>query len=45
VLNELISGERQALEERAKELKMIAGSRPEARLIDTEPTFAVLMVA
>jgi nucleotide-binding universal stress UspA family protein len=44
-LAESLSRERQALEGRAKELEMIAGSRPEARLIDTEPTLAMLMVA
>ena len=39
------SRERHALEERAKELEMIAGSAPEVRLIDTEPTLALLLVA
>ena len=38
------SRERHALEERAKELEMIAGSAPEVRLIDTEPTLALLLV-
>ncbi len=44
-LDRSLSRERQALEERAKELGMIAGSPPEVRLIDTEPTLAMLLVA
>lgn len=44
-LDRSLSREEQALEERAKELGMIAGSPPEVRLIDTEPTLAMLMVA
>jgi nucleotide-binding universal stress UspA family protein len=44
-LDELLSRERQALQERAEELVAIVGSRPEIRLIETEPTLAMLMVA
>ena len=44
-LDELLSAKRQELEERAEELATIAGSRPETRLIETEPTLAMLMVA
>jgi nucleotide-binding universal stress UspA family protein len=44
-LDEALSRERQALEERAEELVTIAGSRPETRLIETEPTLAILMAA
>src|SRR5918997_2020353 len=44
-LDEVLSRERQALEERAEELVALVGSRPEIRLIETEPTLAVLMVA
>jgi nucleotide-binding universal stress UspA family protein len=44
-LDEALSRERQALEERAEELVTIAGSRPETRLIETEPTLAMLMAA
>ena len=44
-IDEMIIRERQSLEKRAEELTTIAGSRPEARLIDTEPTLAMLMVA
>jgi nucleotide-binding universal stress UspA family protein len=40
-----LSLERQALEERAKKLGVAAGIRPEARLLDTEPTLAMLLVA
>ena len=44
-LDEVLSRERQALQERAEELVAIAGTRPEIRLIETEPTLAMLMVA
>ena len=44
-LDEVLSRERQALQERAEELVAVAGSRPEIRLIETEPTLAMLMVA
>jgi nucleotide-binding universal stress UspA family protein len=44
-LDESLSREREALEERAEELATIAGSRPETRLIETEPTLAMLIVA
>ena len=44
-LDRSLSREEQALEQRAKELGMIAGSPPEVRLIDTEPTLAMLLVA
>ena len=44
-LDEAISRERRALEDRAEELATIAGSRIETRLIDTEPTLAMLIVA
>jgi nucleotide-binding universal stress UspA family protein len=44
-LDEALLQEERALEERAKELEAIGGSRPETRLIDTEPTLAMLLVA
>jgi nucleotide-binding universal stress UspA family protein len=44
-LDEALLREERALEERAKELQAIAGSRPESRLIETEPTLAMLLVA
>ena len=44
-LDEVLSRERQALQERAEELVAIAGTRPGIRLIETEPTLAMLMVA
>jgi|SRR5215203_460537 len=44
-LDEALLREERALEERAKELEAIGGSRPERRLIETEPTLAMLLVA
>jgi nucleotide-binding universal stress UspA family protein len=44
-LDEALLREERALEERAKELQAIAGSRPESRLIETEPTLALLLIA
>jgi nucleotide-binding universal stress UspA family protein len=44
-LDELLSRERQALQERAEELVTIAGGRPGISLIETEPTLAMLLVA
>ena len=44
-LDEAISRERKALGERAEELAAIAGRRIGTRLIDTEPTLAMLIVA
>ena len=44
-LDEAISRNEVALEESAQELQAIAGSRPETRLIETEPTLAILLVA
>jgi nucleotide-binding universal stress UspA family protein len=44
-LDQTLSRERQALDERGKELGMIAGSPPAVKLIDTEPTLAMLLVA
>jgi nucleotide-binding universal stress UspA family protein len=44
-LDEALLREERALEERAKELQAVAGSQPESRLIETEPTLAMLAVA
>jgi nucleotide-binding universal stress UspA family protein len=44
-LDEALLREERALEERANELEAIGGSRPERRLIETEPTLAMLLVA
>jgi nucleotide-binding universal stress UspA family protein len=44
-LDEALLREEWGLEERAKELQAIAGSQPESRLIETEPTLAMLPVA
>lgn len=44
-LDRSLAQERRALEERAKELGTIAGSPLEVRLVDTEPTLAMLLVA
>jgi nucleotide-binding universal stress UspA family protein len=44
-LDEALLREERALEERAKELQAIAGSQLESRLIETEPTLAMLLVA
>lgn len=44
-LDEWLWRERGALEERAKELEVVAGSRPGATLVDTEPALAMLVVA
>lgn len=44
-LDEALLREERALEERAKELQAVAGGRLESRLIETEPTLALLLVA
>jgi len=44
-LDAVLLREEQALEERAKELQAVAGGEPESRLIETEPTLAMLLVA
>jgi nucleotide-binding universal stress UspA family protein len=44
-LDEALLQEERALEERAKALEAVGGSRPERRLIETEPTLAMLLVA
>src|SRR5215207_9882114 len=44
-LDEALLREERALQERAKELQAVAGSQPESRLIETEPTLAMLLVA
>jgi nucleotide-binding universal stress UspA family protein len=44
-LDEALLREERALEERAKELEAVEGKRPETRLVETEPTLALLLVA
>jgi nucleotide-binding universal stress UspA family protein len=44
-LDEALFREERTLEGRAEELEAAAGSRPESRLVETEPTLAMLLVA
>ena len=44
-LDEALLLEERALEERAKEMEEVGVGRPETRLIETEPTLALLLVA
>lgn len=44
-LDEALFREERALEGRAQELEAVAGSRPGSRLVETEPTLAMLLVA
>jgi nucleotide-binding universal stress UspA family protein len=44
-LDEALLREERDLEEWAKELEAVEGKRPETRLVETEPTLALLLVA